>query len=186
MQVIRLVKPGIVDKVIAFDSLPEDILHDMKSKKPKVDTLSPKETKMGRDWDNFSPVQYVLQYKNINKDKEVWAEIVNYVNQNVKSGFRLRDLVEMAVSLAPDAHSQMTLEPESVPIVPLEEENTKIIPVSVPREINVSLAKESVPVPGEIPSHSNSCVTKARGGKLTAGCPKCEYLKSQRKEPVTA
>lgn len=181
MQVIRLVKPGTVDRVIAFDSLPEDILHDVKSKKPKVDTLSPKETKMGRDWDNFSPVQYVLQYKNINNDKQVWETIVNYVNQNVEPGYRLRDLVDMSSPLAPDSYSQMTLEPEQVTIIPLIKEVLKVVPVSVPREIEIPMAKND-----GVPSHAVSCSTKGRGGRLTDGCPKCEYLKANKKEAVTA
>lgn len=180
MQVIRLVKPGTVDKVIAFDSLPEDILHEVKSKKAKVDTLSPKETKMGRDWDNFSPIQYVLHYKSINNDKQVWETIVNYVNQNVEQGFRIRDLVDMAVPLAPDSYSQMTLEPEGVPIIPLVKEIIKPVPVAAPRIEELAVApKATKSTSVEKSKHADTCKSRGYGGRLTDGCPRCEQLKEK-------
>lgn len=120
MQVFRLVNPGFVDRVIAFDSLPESLLTTVR-RAPAAG--------FPRHWRDFLGVDrndqttepfYTLDYITRNADKEKWSEIVSYVKRTVDPTVRLLDKVEaMAAPLAESSHSDLTLEPEQVPIIPV-------------------------------------------------------------------
>lgn len=149
MQVFRLVNGGFVDKMIAFDSLPKRILAGIRTRDIsgmprywgkwledngcvrdvfKTETLIAndrslhvKKTAIGKE-----PCFYMLDYTDLNVDKEKWQEISNYVRKAVDTKVRLLDKLEdMAKRMAPDSHAQLDLEPEDIPViqVPLEEEN---------------------------------------------------------------
>lgn len=145
MQVFRLVQGGKVDKVIAFDELPKrllkgvemhlasglprhwrDFIGKVKKHTPAVPDKNPvtgKVEMVGERTDE-GPYCYVLEYKEINKDKERWEEICNFVRRTVSLQFRLMDKIEdMALSFAPDAASELKLEPEEL------EQNGAIIPI---------------------------------------------------------
>lgn len=138
MQIIRLMARP--DKVIGFDELPYDLIKD-------IELCD--ESKMPRHWRDFiglrertiqikpymdtmlnrmvsappiketRPFTYLLD-RTINKDKEIWALITSYVRRNTPREFRLLDnLEDMAKPLAVDVHSEISLEPEDMIIIPL-------------------------------------------------------------------
>lgn len=121
MQIVRLIKPGHVDRVIAFDELPNDLINGIK-------TLSP--DGWPRHWKRFladvgsikeeNPVFFCLDYIFVNKDKERWQEIVNYSRRNCDASIRLLDKFEdMARDVAKDSYSEIYLEPEDIPVIKL-------------------------------------------------------------------
>lgn len=137
LQVFRLVKPGKVDQILAFDELPKRLLTGIRK-------LDESKTRGLREWlkekgclekritkhmvakDTFEtvevvfPFSYVLEYTAINQDKEKWQEIVNYIRRVVSPDFRLMDKIEdMAVPMAADCTSEITLEPEMIPVIPI-------------------------------------------------------------------
>ena len=113
LQVFRLVQPGLVDKVIAFDELPQDLIDGIKTRPPDG---------LPRHWREFAPSFFVLDYITTNNDKEKWAKISNYVRRNVNRSVRLLDKLEdMAQPMAPDAKQALTLEPEEVPVLTVED-----------------------------------------------------------------
>jgi hypothetical protein len=119
MQVFRLVKPGVVDKIIAFDALPDALMQNIRTR--GLEGLS-------RDWRSLSDKHYVLEYQDVNQDKLKWQEIQSYVRRAVDRDFRLLDRLEdMALKMAPDAKSGVTLEPEDVErnVIPIPE-NVKV------------------------------------------------------------
>lgn len=133
MQVFRLVKPGVVDTVIAFDELPEALVANVKR---GVCAGFP------RHWKEFLGVKanepaaqpfYLLDYMSRNSDRERWGEIVSYVKRNVDPSVRMLDKVEaMARPLAQDAYSDLTLEPEEVPIIPLPKREPALVGADEP------------------------------------------------------
>lgn len=145
MQVFRLVKSGVVDKVIAFDELPKRLLDDVEMHlasglprhwrdfigkqtkytppQPDKNAITGKVEMVGERTD-VGPYCYVLYYTEINKDIQRWQEISNFVRRAVSLQFRLMDKLEdMALAFAPDAASEIKLEPEAL------EENGAIIPI---------------------------------------------------------
>lgn len=126
MQVLRLVMPGIVDRMIAFNSLPQRLIKGIR--RGGIEGFP-------RHWKDFMGVKateinpqpfYFLEYTILNADKERWQEISNYVRAVVDKEFRLLDKLEdMAKSLAPDSYTQMTLEPEDILIIPIPAEEEK-------------------------------------------------------------
>lgn len=141
MQIFKLVDGGHVDKVIGFDTLPNEL---MKGVRYRVADGFPKHWKtwlkdvgsMGDFYVNYNdpenkdkivksekykePVFFVLDYKMVNRDKERWQEIVNFVRRNCDPSIRLLDKFEdMAKSLAASASNQLELEPEEVPVIQL-------------------------------------------------------------------
>ena len=111
MQVFRLVQPGIVDKVIAFEELPASLMRGIK-KLPS--------TGLPRHWREFAPEFYVLDYISTNNDKERWEQISNHVRRVVEPSVRLMDKLEdMARPMAPNSKDAVDLEPEDVPVIPL-------------------------------------------------------------------
>lgn len=124
MQVFRLVDPGRVDRVIAFDSLPEEMLRGI---------IRGTSNGLSRAWHDYLGVKkgegtkalpfYVLDFRTINRDKEKWQEITNYVRRSTDKNFRLMDnMYEMAKPMAIDSYSSLDLEPEDVLVVPIIKE----------------------------------------------------------------
>lgn len=135
MQVVRLVDAGYVDKMIAFDELPKELFRGVRMKDlegyprywkawlkennaiRKVKKWNADLQKFDEVWETFT---YVLDYKFINEDKQKWQEITNYVRKAVDLKVRLLDKIDdMAVPVAKDAHSELSIEPENVPIIPV-------------------------------------------------------------------
>jgi len=119
MQIFKLIKPGVVDSVIGFDALPESLLTGIR--RGPINGWP-------RAWYEFLKVDrantaanpfYVLDYITRNADKEKWQEVSSFVKRNVDPATRLLDKIEaMAKPVAIDAHSDLNLEPEDVPMIP--------------------------------------------------------------------
>lgn len=145
MQVFRLVETGRPDKLLAFDELPKRLLAGVDMRSPdglprhwktfigehekytppslEKNVLTGKIEQIGEERIT-APFFYVLYYKEINKDKDRWLEICNFVRRVVSLQFRLKDDIgEMAIPMAPDSASEMKIEPEHL------EENGAIIPI---------------------------------------------------------
>lgn len=123
MQVFRLVDPGRVDRVIAFDSLPEAMLSNLK--RGTINGLPSNWYQyMGvKRGDNGAMPFYVVDFRTINRDKEKWQEIGNYVRRSTHKDFRLLDKLEdMAKPMSVDSYSSLDLEPEDIPVVPIVKE----------------------------------------------------------------
>lgn len=130
MQVFRLVDPGRVDRILAFDSLPDSVIYGIK-----------RGTSNGlpSNWLSFLNVKrsdkdahpfYVLDFRTLNRDREKWQEISNYVRRSTDKNFRLMDnLYDMTKPMAPDSHSSLELEPEDIVVipVPIEIKEEKIV-----------------------------------------------------------
>ncbi len=114
MQVFRLVQPGVVDKVIAFDELPQPLVQGITKRPP---------TGLPRHWREFANEFYVLDYISTNNDKERWQKISSHVRRAVSPSIRLMDKLEdMARPMAPNSKDALDLEPEDVPVIPIPEE----------------------------------------------------------------
>lgn len=145
MQVFRLVNSGFVDRVIAFNSLPEQMLQGTKTMRPDglprhwlrwlreagsmrdivkcVETVRTPEGNLKFKYEKVGtePCFYALEYKDINADKDKWQEINDYVRRTVDAKVRLKDSLEdMAVPLARDCYSQLELEPEETPVIQID------------------------------------------------------------------
>lgn len=144
-QVIRLM--DMPDKVIAFDELPSDLLKDLDmidcSKLPRhwrdfigyrerVVNIKPERDPFTGQMRTFTPVVEKAPFawivdREVNKDKEAWRAIESYVKRNAPKDFRLTDPIvdietgrsTMALKMAADAQSELSLEPEDVIVVPL-------------------------------------------------------------------
>lgn len=135
MNVFRLVKGGQVDKMIAFDALPERLLANIKTKafdgfprfwlswakeNGSVRTVTRTVDKDGKKELFTQPCSYLLDYQTVNQDKETWEAIGAYVRRVVDLKVRLKDKLEdMAVPLSKDSYSELLLEPEDVPVIPV-------------------------------------------------------------------
>lgn len=147
MNVFRLVNPGYVDKMIAFDALPKRLLTGIKTKDlegyprywkawlkengavHKVKRWNPEELKVEEKEETFT---YLLDSL-INEDKQKWQAITNYVRKAVDLSVRLMDKIDdMAIAVAKDSHSELSIEPEQVPIIPVPLE---LAPVAEPARI---------------------------------------------------
>lgn len=120
LQVFRLVDPGRVDRVLAFDSLPVSMLTGIK-RGPCNGLPSNWYVYLGvKRGDNNTQPFYVLDFRTLNKDKEKWQEINNYVRRSTDKNFRLLDnLYDMAKPMAPDSHSSLELDPDDVLVIPV-------------------------------------------------------------------
>ena len=151
MQAFRLVNGGYVDRVIIFDSLPERLLSGIKTRAlsglprswsrwlssigsvrdvMKTETTQHldrsytfKYTPIGKE-----PCFFVLEYTDINSDKESWRAICEHLRLTVGPETRLKEKVEdMAIPMAPDSKAPLTLEPEDIPVIPVPEERIREI-----------------------------------------------------------
>lgn len=135
MQVFRLIKGGEVDRIIAFDSLPKRLLSNIKTKAfdgfPRYWLTWAKENGSVQEFVRLvdkdghkevvnRPFSYILDYKMSNQDKESWEAIGAYTRRVVDLKVRLKDKLEdMAAPLAKDSYSELSLEPEDVPVIPI-------------------------------------------------------------------
>ena len=146
MQVFRLVNGGFVDKMIAFDSLPESILTGIRTKdisgmprywgkwledhgcvrtvfKTETEILMDRRMHVTKTPIGKEPCFYVLDYMDLNADKEKWQEITNFLRRAVDKTVRLMDKIEdMAKKMAPDSYAQLELEPEDIPVIEIPKE----------------------------------------------------------------
>lgn len=141
MQAFKLVNAGFVDKVIIFDSLPERLvqgirtrelsgfprswarfLGDIGSTKKVFRTTTEKRGPGDYAYTHHEigkePCFYVLDYTDINADKEYWRAISEYLRMNCGQEVRLKEKVEdMAIALAPNSTTALDVEPEDIPVV---------------------------------------------------------------------
>lgn len=149
-QCIKLVNGGFVDKVIVFDSLPERLIKNIKTRAAdgfprswakwlvSIGSVRPvyrtettvdlarnytfKHTPIG-----LEPCFFVLDYTDLNADKEIWRNISEYIRQNVGTEVRLKEKIEdMAMALASSPTQSLSIEPEDIPIVPVPHETKEI------------------------------------------------------------
>lgn len=151
MQAFKLVNAGFVDKVIIFDSLPERLMKGIRTRevagfprswakwlgqigstkkvfRTTTEKRGPGDYVYSHHEIGTEPCFYVLEYTDINADKEFWRAICEYLRMNCGPEVRLKEKVEdMAIALAPNAATALSVEPEDIPviIVPLEEIEAK-------------------------------------------------------------
>lgn len=140
-QCLKLVNAGFVDKVIVFDSLPERLWKNIRTRAcdgfPRAwakwlveigstRTVFATETNvdMARNWTykhtpvGKEPCFYVLEYTDINADKEAWRNICDYLKTHCGPDVRLTEKIEdMAIAMAPDSYKSLSIETEDVPVV---------------------------------------------------------------------
>jgi hypothetical protein len=146
MQALKLVNAGNVDRVIVFDELPEHLvkgirtracegfprawarwlgeigsLRDVMKTETSVDLARNwtfKHTPIGKE-----PCFFVLEYTDINTDKEYWRRICDYLKANCGPEVRLTEKIEdMALALASDPKQPLSVEPEDIPVVVVRKE----------------------------------------------------------------
>lgn len=150
MQCFKLVNGGFVDKVIVFDSLPERLIKNVRTREPagfprgwskwlgdigSLRTVLKTETSvdLARNYTyKYTPIGqepcfFMLEYQDINADKERWREISEYLRAHVGPEVRLTEKIEdMAIALAPDSYKGLSIEYEDIPVIPLPEEVEKV------------------------------------------------------------
>lgn len=161
MQAFKLVNGGFVDRVIVFDELPERFTKGVRTKEAagfprawakwlaSIGSMRPvmktettvdlarnytfKHTPIGQE-----PCFFVLDYTDINADKQRWREICEYLRLNVGPEVRLKEKIEeMALQLAPNATQPLSVEPEDIPVI------------NVPRETIQEPSHKELIKPGE-------------------------------------
>lgn len=141
MQAFKLVNAGFVDKVIVFDELPDYLIKGIRTRAcegfprawakwlasigsvrdvMKTDTS----VDLARNWTfKYTPIGkepcfFVLEYTDINSDKEYWRKISDYLKANCGPEVRLTEKIQdMALPLASDPKQPLSVEPEDIPIV---------------------------------------------------------------------
>lgn len=160
-QCFKLVNGGFVDKVIVFDALPERLLKGVRTRAcdgfPRAwarwlaeigstQTVFQTETTvdMARNWKytkipiGKEPCFYVLEYTDLNSDKEAWRNISEFIRTTVGPQVRLREKIEdMAMALAPNSTASLSIEPEDVPTIP------------IPEEVSIAPSHKDLVKPGE-------------------------------------
>lgn len=146
MQAFKLVNGGFVDKVIVFDSLPERLYKNVRTKETagfprawakwlaeigSLRTVFKTETSvdLARNWTfkhtpiGMEPCFFVLEYTDINADKQAWREICEYIRMTAGPEVRLKEKIEdMALALAADSMKPLSVEPEEIPIIKVSAE----------------------------------------------------------------
>src|SRR6185436_1580281 len=149
MQAFKLVNAGFVDKVVSFDSLPERLLKGIKTREvagfPRSwakfladigslrDVFSTTTEKRGPGDYVFShekigrePCFYVLEYTDVNADKEFYRAISEFLRMNCDPDVRLKEkLIDMAIALAPNSTSSLDIEPEDIPVIVVKEKTSQ-------------------------------------------------------------
>jgi hypothetical protein len=165
MQLVRLVDPGIPDKMIVFDELPKAMLRE-------AEQIAPRDLGLPRHWDVLG-TQYALYYKTINKHKMAWEEICGFVPRNVSRDLRLRDdLSAMAVPASSSSNEGIKIEPEDIPVIKILKADSPVQDKKEVEAVNV----EPVVSQGEKTAHAKNCISLGRGLKYTAGCARCDQL----------
>lgn len=143
MQAFKLVNAGFVDKVIVFDELPKYLLNGIKTRacdgfprswarwlgeigstrktySTSTEKRGPGDYKFTHKEIGNEPCFYVLEYQDLNSDKEAWRLISEHVKMQCGPEVRLREKIEdMARPLAPNSTSPLDVEPEDVPVIPV-------------------------------------------------------------------
>lgn len=146
MQCFKLVNGGFVDKVIVLDSVPERLMKNVRTRAcdgfPRAwarwlaeigstRTVFATETNvdMARNWTykhtpvGKEPCFFVLDYLDINSDKESWRNISEHIRTTVGPEVRLREKIQdMAIALSPNSTQDVSIEPEDVPVIVLPKE----------------------------------------------------------------
>lgn len=141
MQAFKLVNAGFVDKVIVFDELPERLTKGIKTRevvgfprswarwlgeigstrtvlKTETEKKGPGDYKYTYTPIGQEPCFYVLEYSDINADKEFWRNIGEFLRLNCGPDVRLKEKIEeMALALAPNSTSALSVEPEDIPVI---------------------------------------------------------------------
>jgi hypothetical protein len=145
-QCFKLVNGGFVDKVIVFDSLPERLCKNIRTRaadgfprswaKWLVDIGSLRTVfqtsttvDLARNYtfthtpSGKEPCFFVLDYQDINADKEAWRNICDYLKANCGPEVRLKEKIDdMALALAANPTQPLSVEPEDVPVVSVPSE----------------------------------------------------------------
>lgn len=208
-QFFRIVGPH-VDRVIAFDELPERLLVGVRHR--ECDGLP-------RHWlekacnkkvvhiERQPPLKneektvyfhYLIEYVRFTADIEKWQEINNFVRKATDNKVKLLDKLEdMALPMAPTFKDALVLEPEEVlqkALIPIPiEAQEKIITVENP----ITTTSESAPIilttetgttTGIVGKAKHSCKNKgSRGVYAPEGdCLRCDQLRAAKKQLVTA
>lgn len=143
MQCFKLVNAGFVDKVIVFDSLPERFWKNLKTRAPEgfprswakwlgeigsirdvfktTTTMSPsRDYTFHKEVIGKEPCFFVLEYTDINSDRDAWRDICDYLRANVDPSVRLTEkIADMAIQLAPDPYKALSIEYEDIPVIPV-------------------------------------------------------------------
>lgn len=164
MQALKLVNGGFVDKVVVFDALPERFVKNMRTRAAdgfprawakwlieigslrtvfKTDTT----VDLARNWTfkhtpiGKEPCFFVLEYQDINSDKEMWRNICDYLKANCGPEVRLKEKIEdMALALAANPTQPLSVDPEDIPVIPVPretEEAPSIVELVQPGEVIV-------------------------------------------------
>lgn len=178
MQAFKLVNTGAVDKVIVFDTLPERLVKGIRTReaagfprswarwlgeigstrqvfKTETEKIGPGDYRYTHTLIGKEPCFYVLEYTDINADKEYWRNISEYMRMNCGPEIRLKEKVEdMALALAPNTTSALSVEMEDVPVI------------KVPGEV-VEAPKES-----ELVKHGETILVEEKVAQKKRGRPK--------------
>lgn len=146
MQAFKLINAGFVDRVIVFDELPQRLMQGIRTREvagfPRAwarwlgeigsvrDTFKTSTTKRGpgdyvyeHTKIGSEPCFYVLEYTDVNADKDAWRRIAEHLRMHCGEGVRLKEKTEeMAIAFAPNSTDPLSIEPEDVPIIPVPRE----------------------------------------------------------------
>lgn len=146
MQAFKLVNGGFVDRVIVFDSLPERLYKNVQTRgtdgfpkawarwlaeigSTRVVLKTETSVDLARNYTyKYTPIGkepcfFVLQYTDINADKEIWRNICEHLRLNVGPEVRLKEKIEdMAVPFAGSPTQPLELETDDVPVIPVPPE----------------------------------------------------------------
>lgn len=146
MQCFKLVNGGFVDKMIVFDSLPERLYKNVRTREIagfprawakwltsigstrtvfKTETsvdlarnYTFKHTPIGQE-----PCFFLLEYMDTNADKQFWREICEYLRMSVGPEVRLKEKIEdMAIALAANPTLPLMVEPEEIPVIKISQD----------------------------------------------------------------
>lgn len=152
MQALKLVNGGFVDKVIVLDTLPERLVKNVRTRAadgfPRhwarwlvdIGSLRPvykTETSvdLARNWTfkhtpiGKEPCFFVLEYQDINSDKEAWRNICEYIRTHAGPEVRLKERIEdMALALAGNPTLPLSVEVEDIPVIVVPRETVDALP----------------------------------------------------------
>lgn len=134
MQIFKIVVMGTVDRFLAFDELPEDLLKGITVTQPNG---FPRAFKRFVDEEAYGKL-YTLEIYDKNQDKETWKKVTDFVTRAVDVKVRLADRIEdMAKPCAKDCTAQIDIEPEDIQVIPIPfalQEKIKVETVATPRK----------------------------------------------------
>lgn len=146
MQCVKLVNAGFVDKVVVFDTLPERLVKSIRTRevagfprswarwlsdigstrtvyRTETEKRGPGDYKFTHTPIGKEPCFFVLEYTDINADKEYFRAIGEYLRMNCGPEVRLKEkLQDMAIALAPNSTASLEVEPEDVPVIKVSDE----------------------------------------------------------------